>query len=188
MPARECSRRGFLRRCAVAAIPAATPLWAATASAQQQPPAGAENLTHYQIGPHIWLRWNNEPLTCYRAHPTQKYPYFYPLTGPLSGLSLTSESAHSVAAPPVAVFRLRSRQRGQLLAGRIGGGTGDLQRPADWACHCPERRGHRPVLLAASGRRAADGGQETIHCLRGQCASADHRHGDRVDGGARRDD
>lgn len=50
-------------------------------------------LTAYQEGPQIWVRWNNEILTSYRAHPTQKYPYFYPLTGPLSGLSLTTESS-----------------------------------------------------------------------------------------------
>jgi hypothetical protein len=76
-----------------ATLPLATGCWVTAARAQEQPPPGAENLTHYQIGPHIWLRWNNGPLTSYRAHPTQKYPYFYPLIGPVSGLSLTSETA-----------------------------------------------------------------------------------------------
>ncbi len=40
----------------------------------------------------LWVRKNNTALTTYRAHPTQKYPFFYPLAGPVSGLSLTSES------------------------------------------------------------------------------------------------
>jgi hypothetical protein len=52
-----------------------------------------DGLTHYQIGPHIWVRWRNEPLLSYRAHPTQKMPYVFPLAGPASGLSLTAESA-----------------------------------------------------------------------------------------------
>jgi hypothetical protein len=39
------------------------------------------------------VRWNNEHVTAYRAHPTQKYPYLYPLAGPLSGRSLTVETA-----------------------------------------------------------------------------------------------
>ncbi len=71
------------------------------ATAQQHPPEGAEQLTHYQEseiggqqhGPHIWLRWNNASLASYRAHTGQKYPYFYPLMGLASGMSLTSETA-----------------------------------------------------------------------------------------------
>jgi hypothetical protein len=39
------------------------------------------------------VRWNNRLLTCYRAHRSQKYPYLYPLAGPLTGLSLTAETA-----------------------------------------------------------------------------------------------
>jgi hypothetical protein len=70
-----------------------------TGAGQSAPTGGrraapdSEDLTHYQIGPHIWLRWHNRPLLAYRAHPTQKYPYFYPLTGPVTGLPLTAESA-----------------------------------------------------------------------------------------------
>ena len=40
----------------------------------------------------LWVRNDNSVLTSYRAHPTQKYPYFYPVAGPKSGLSLTAES------------------------------------------------------------------------------------------------
>jgi hypothetical protein len=42
----------------------------------------------------VWIRWNNQVLTCYRAEALQKYPYFYPLRALKSGLSLTSETAH----------------------------------------------------------------------------------------------
>ena len=41
----------------------------------------------------VWIRWKSAVLTCYRAEALQKYPYFYPLRAPVSGLSLTSESA-----------------------------------------------------------------------------------------------
>jgi hypothetical protein len=87
-------RRHFLRlSMALAAAPAVLVSNQKPALAQRHPPPEAEQLTSYQVGPQIWLRWNNEPFTSYRAHPKQKYPYFYPLTGPVSGLSLTSETA-----------------------------------------------------------------------------------------------
>jgi hypothetical protein len=87
-------RRQFLRlSVALAAAPAVLISRPQLALGQQHPPREAEQLTHYQVGPHIWLRWDNAPLTSYRAQPKQKYPYFYPLIGPVSGLSLTSETA-----------------------------------------------------------------------------------------------
>lgn len=89
-------RRQFLRLSAAvaAAMPAARVDAAQTApAAPGGVPADASALTHYQIGPHVWLRWQSEPLLSYRAHPTQKMPYVFPLTGPVSGLSLTAESA-----------------------------------------------------------------------------------------------
>jgi hypothetical protein len=66
---------------------------ATRASAQIKPVQGADKLTTYQLGPQIWIRWANRLLTSYRAHPTQKFPYFAPMTGPVSGLSLTSETS-----------------------------------------------------------------------------------------------
>ena len=50
-------------------------------------------LTSYLKDSQVQLRWNNKPLTVYRAHYSQKYPYFYPLNGLASGTSLTTESA-----------------------------------------------------------------------------------------------
>jgi len=99
--ANHFTRRHFFRGAAALAVPAGVHALTASASAQQQPPPGAGELTTYheaeiggrRRGPHIWLRWDNTPLTSYRAHPTQKYPYFYPVAGPASGLSLTAETA-----------------------------------------------------------------------------------------------
>jgi len=90
-------RRDFLKRSMVAAtVPAAAGLSAAPASAQPRPVPGADKMTVYQVEPenqHIWVRWANSLLTSYRAHPTQKYPYLYPVIGPVSGLSLTTETS-----------------------------------------------------------------------------------------------
>jgi hypothetical protein len=91
---RSIDRRKFLRlSLGAAALPAMLRIGVSQSLAQQHPPPEAEGLTAYQVGPHIWLRWNNAPFTSYRAHPKQKYPYFYPVTGPVTGLSLTSETA-----------------------------------------------------------------------------------------------
>jgi len=62
-------------------------------AAAKRPEPGSEKLSAYQDGPQIWIRWNNALLTSYRAHPTQKYPYLYPLAGPATGLSLTTETS-----------------------------------------------------------------------------------------------
>lgn len=88
-------RRDFMKLSLAAA---AAPLGAhlAIPAAAAQPAPDAERLTVYQVepgNPHVWVRWANELLTSYRAHPTQKYPYMYPVTGPASGLSLTTESS-----------------------------------------------------------------------------------------------
>lgn len=91
----KISRRHFVRLSTVAAavVPTTLTVRGQPAASPRQTAPNSEELTHYQIGPHIWLRWNNEPLTSYRAHPTQKYPYFFPVMGLGSGLSLTSESS-----------------------------------------------------------------------------------------------
>ena len=40
----------------------------------------------------IIVRVKDKTFTCYRFGRGQKYPYFYPVNGPLSGISLTTES------------------------------------------------------------------------------------------------
>jgi hypothetical protein len=41
----------------------------------------------------IIVRIDNETFTCYRYGEGQKYPYFYPVVGPSSGISVTTESS-----------------------------------------------------------------------------------------------
>ncbi len=58
-----------------------------------KPDPEAEGLTAYLNHGNLFVRYDNHPLLNYRAYPTLKYPYFTPLNGPVSGLSLTTESA-----------------------------------------------------------------------------------------------
>jgi len=41
----------------------------------------------------LWLSYDNHTVLSYRAHHTQKHPYFEPMMGPVSGLPLTTEAA-----------------------------------------------------------------------------------------------
>lgn len=89
-------RRHFLKTSLLSAGVAAAWPHAAASAADPVPKSNdpnAEGLTAYLVDGQVWIRWNNHVLTCYRAHQSQKYPYFYPLAGPASGLSLTSESS-----------------------------------------------------------------------------------------------
>jgi hypothetical protein len=87
-------RRDFLKYPVLAAGSAAVASsWASAAHAQIKAEPGADKLTAYQDGPQVWVRWANALVTSYRAHATQKYPYLYPLAGPKSGLSLTTETS-----------------------------------------------------------------------------------------------
>lgn len=52
-----------------------------------------DELTSYLYGSQVLLRWNNVVAAAYRASPVQQFPYFSDLAGPLSGLSLTTESS-----------------------------------------------------------------------------------------------
>jgi hypothetical protein len=40
----------------------------------------------------LWVSRDNTVLLSYRAHPSQKYPFFSPMAGPLSGLPLVTET------------------------------------------------------------------------------------------------
>ena len=50
-------------------------------------------LTAERLDDRIIVRINDETFTCYRFGAGQKYPYFYPVNGPSSGRSVTTESA-----------------------------------------------------------------------------------------------
>ncbi len=81
-------RRGFLRT----ALGATGALVALGLDAVGQD-AGPQELHTYPLGPQVWIRAAGKPFACYRAHPSQKYPYIYPVAGPLTGAPLTTESS-----------------------------------------------------------------------------------------------
>ena len=82
------ARRRFIQGASSAAMGG---LLGLRLSAQQAAPA--LQLSAYQVGPQIWVRCDGATLACYRAHSTQKYPYFFPLAGPATGIPLTTESS-----------------------------------------------------------------------------------------------
>lgn len=49
-------------------------------------------LATYRSGNQVWVREGNEVVATYRAHPDVKYPYLYPLAGPVSGRSVVAET------------------------------------------------------------------------------------------------
>jgi len=95
MKNRFCRREFMKFTAAATAWPLVLKSSPAAETKQATKPAPDESLglTTLQVGPQIWVRWNNRLLTSYRAHRSQKYPYLYPLAGPVSGLSLTDETA-----------------------------------------------------------------------------------------------
>lgn len=85
-------RRTAIKLSLVAGFAAATKPQRLLAKDYKKPVPGSEGLTAYLKDAQVQVRWNNMPLTVYRANPSQKYPYFYPLNGLASGTSLTTES------------------------------------------------------------------------------------------------
>jgi hypothetical protein len=60
----------------------------ATPEAASRPRLSAERLDDRLV-----VRVDDRTFTCYRFGAGQKYPYFYPVNGPLSGVSVTTESS-----------------------------------------------------------------------------------------------
>lgn len=94
------NRRRFLRRSAAAASSLGIAAVAGPAAASdfrhrwnERTDPDAEGLSAYANHGSLFVRRDNLPVLTYRAQPWLKYPYFSPLAGPLSGLSLVSESA-----------------------------------------------------------------------------------------------
>ncbi len=69
------SRRGFLMGALAAGVsPAVGGLAAPAEKPGIQPLPGSDKLTAYAFGPQIWIRWADDPVTCYRAHPRRNIP------------------------------------------------------------------------------------------------------------------
>jgi hypothetical protein len=93
----DLSRRKFLLAAVPAAVPCILPDLA-QAQAYKHPwnekiDPEAEGLTGYFNHGNLFVRYDNQPVLTYRLHDNLKYPYFAPLMGPASGLSLVTESA-----------------------------------------------------------------------------------------------
>lgn len=84
----QIDRRHWLLSAAAAG--AASPLGAKDL---ESPVPEAAKLTAYQRDGRIVLRWNNRAICAYRAHQDLRFPYFYPVAGPVTGAPLTSESS-----------------------------------------------------------------------------------------------
>jgi hypothetical protein len=63
-------------------------LQAAAAWGEASLPVSARQAEHRVV-----VEVAGEEFTAYKTNPTQKYPYFYPVNGPLSGESVTTESS-----------------------------------------------------------------------------------------------
>ena len=89
------NRRQFVQRTVLASVGLATARLSSESHAVDfaKPAPEAQGVTAYQRDGGIQFRKDNLPLLAYRAQHSLKYPYFYPLNGPVSGLSLTAESA-----------------------------------------------------------------------------------------------
>jgi hypothetical protein len=74
------------------AAKADTPPATATSQPAAAEPAGTLKFSTYAFGANVWVRIDNRVFTCYRANADQKYPYFYPLIGPATGLPMTDET------------------------------------------------------------------------------------------------
>jgi hypothetical protein len=96
------TRKGWMRLNAL--VLPATALLAAIimlAAAEERPAPGMTQtpaqprmvLSAERLDDRIIVRVDDQTFTCYRFGAGQKYPYFYPVNGPQSGRSVTTESA-----------------------------------------------------------------------------------------------
>jgi len=66
--------------------------------------SGAPQLSAELDGTDLIVRVDGAEFTRYRFAPTQKYPYFWPVNGVVTGKTVTTENERAVSASPFAVF------------------------------------------------------------------------------------
>jgi hypothetical protein len=86
-------RRRSLVLLGVASLAVTASTLAAQTPTPPQPAAAGPRLSAERLDDRIIVRVDGRTFTCYRFGAGQKYPYFYPLNGPLSGVSVTTESS-----------------------------------------------------------------------------------------------
>jgi len=171
--ARSLSRRQFLQAVLASSLAsAARPSRAAPAAGQVGSPSAG--LQPYQDRPQIWVRWNNRILLCYRAHPTQKFPYVYPLAGPITGLSLATETGLPWPHHRSLFFGCDRVNGGDYWAGdlsrghirstgpRVGAATKDRVEILD-ACEWRQPQG--TVVMKDQRRVVVKVESDRVHCL-----------------------
>jgi hypothetical protein len=67
----------------------------------------------------LWVSWDNAVLLSYRAHQTQKYPFFSPMAGPVSGLPLVTETGRPWPHHRGVFFGLDNVYGGNVSNGRF---------------------------------------------------------------------
>jgi hypothetical protein len=80
-------------RLGALALLAASCSWAAQPPVTPGTAAAAPRLSAERFDDRIVVRVDEQTFTCYRFGAGQKYPYFYPVNGPASGVSVTTESS-----------------------------------------------------------------------------------------------
>lgn len=153
-------RREFLKwSMAAATVSLGAPLTARTTWAQTTPVG--EKLSVDQGNGVISVRLGENLLTSYKYGAQQKLPYLYPLTGPASGLSLTTESAEPYPHHHSLFFGCDHLNGGNYWQGpldvgqiastnaRVGEVTG---RSAEILDHCEWRKPNQPVVMTDDRR------------------------------------
>jgi hypothetical protein len=78
----------------------------------------------------LWVSQDNATLMSYRAHQTQKYPFFSPMAGPLSGLPLVTETGRPWPHHRGVFFGLDRVNGGNYWQGPLGDGQIISQGPS----------------------------------------------------------
>jgi hypothetical protein len=84
---------GHSRLCAVAILGVASLVLASQPPATTDTASASPRLSAERLDDRIVVRVDDRTFTCYRFGAGQKYPYFYPVNGPASGVSVTTESS-----------------------------------------------------------------------------------------------
>lgn len=154
--ATHISRRDFLTgSLAVAAAPLA--VGAAGRATTAQAASGAlGRLSVVQDEGVISVRLGESLLTAYKFQKDQKYPYLYPMTGPKSGLSLTTETAEPYPHHHSVFFACDhvnggNYWQGPVELGQIISTNARLGKVADNSVeildHCQWRKPGQPVVM-----------------------------------------
>jgi hypothetical protein len=78
----------------------------------------------------LWVLQDNALLLSYRAHPSQKYPFFSPMAGPVSGLPLVTETGRPWPHHRGVFFGLDNTNGGNYWQGSLAAGQIISQGPS----------------------------------------------------------